>query len=129
MKKILIALALFAGVQLADAQVKSPADAMKAVEAAKAAAENPKKAEKVATWLKLASTYVDAYNAPAGSLWVGASQQELKLLMGNEKPVSVVNAELNGEPCTKEIYSNKECHQTGVSGCTCMCKGCLCKGS
>ena len=113
MKKILIALALFAGLQLADAQVKSPADAMKAVEAAKAAAENPKKAEKVATWLKLASTYVDAYNAPAGSLWVGASQQELKLLMGNEKPVSVVNAELNGEPCTKEIYSNKELYFNG----------------
>ena len=108
MKRIFIALALLAGFQFADAQVKSPADAKKAVEAAEAAAQNPKKAEKVATWLKLASTYMDAYNAPAGSAWVGASQQELKLIMGNEKPVSVQNAVLNGEPCTKEVYSNKE---------------------
>ena len=73
MKRIFIALALLAGFQFADAQVKSPADAKKAVEAAEAAAQNPKKAEKVATWLKLASTYMDAYNAPAGSAWVGAS--------------------------------------------------------
>ena len=101
MKRIFIALALLAGIQLADAQVKSPADAKKAVESAEAAAQNPKKAEKVATWLKLASTYMDAYNAPAGSAWVGASKQELQLLMGNDKPVSVENAVLNGEPCTK----------------------------
>lgn len=108
MKRILIALALVAGVQLADAQVKSPAEAKKAVEAAEAASQNPKKAEKVATWLKLASTYVDAYNAPAGSAWVGASQQELKLLMANEKPISTANANLGGEPCVKEVYDNKE---------------------
>lgn len=113
MKRIFIALALLAGFQFADAQVKSPADAKKAVEAAEAAAQNPKKAEKVATWLKLASTYMDAYNAPAGSAWVGASQQELKLIMGNEKPVSVQNAVLNGEPCTKEVYSNKELYFNG----------------
>ena len=113
MKRIFIALALLAGFQFADAQVKSPADAKKAVEAAEAAAQNPKKAEKVATWLKLASTYMDAYNAPAGSAWVGASQQEFKLIMGNEKPVSVQNAVLNGEPCTKEVYSNKELYFNG----------------
>ena len=113
MKRIFIALALLAGIQLADAQVKSPADAKKAVESAEAAAQNPKKAEKVATWLKLASTYMDAYNAPAGSAWVGASKQELQLLMGNDKPVSVENAVLNGEPCTKEIYSNKEMYFNG----------------
>ena len=114
MKRILIALALVAGVQLADAQVKSPADAKKAVEAAEAAAQNPKKADKVATWLKLATTYVDAYNAPSGSAWVGASQQELKLLMANEKPVSTVNEVLGGEPCVKEIYDNKELYFNGA---------------
>ena len=37
MKRIFIALALLAGFQFADAQVKSPADAKKAVEAAEAA--------------------------------------------------------------------------------------------
>ena len=108
MKRILIALAVFASVQIADAQVKTPEAAKKAVEAAKAASENEKKAVKVATWTKLAESYLDAYNAPAGSAWVGASKQELQLLMGNEKPLSVENAVLNGEPCTKEIYENKE---------------------
>lgn len=108
MKRILIALAVFASVQIADAQVKTPEAARKAVEAAKAASENEKKAVKVATWTKLAESYLDAYNAPAGSAWVGASKQELQLLMGNEKPLSVENAVINGEPCTKEIYENKE---------------------
>lgn len=39
MKKILLALAIFTSVQVADAQVKSAADAKKAVEAAEAAAK------------------------------------------------------------------------------------------
>lgn len=51
MKKILLALAIFTSIQVADAQVKSAADAKKAVEAAEAAAKNEKKAIKVATWI------------------------------------------------------------------------------
>ena len=108
MKRTLIALALMTSFFVASAQVKSPADAKKAVEAAKEASENPKKATKVATWLKLASTYVDAYNAPAGSAWIGAQRQELQLIMGNEKPLSEESAVLGGEPCTKAVYKNKE---------------------
>ena len=77
MKRIFIALALLAGFQFADAQVKSPADAKKAVEAAEAAAQNPKKAEKVATWLKLASTYMDAYNACNPDAFLSELQAEL----------------------------------------------------
>ena len=73
MKKILLAIAVLLTVQLADAQVKSPDAAKKAVEAAEAAANDAKKATKVATWLKLATAYMDAYNAPKGSAWLGAS--------------------------------------------------------
>ena len=108
MKKILIALAVLLSVQFADAQVKTPAAAKKAVESAAAATENPKKAAKPATWLKLASAYMDAYNAPVGAAWLGASQQELQLIMGTEKPKSVENVTLGGEPCVKQIYANKE---------------------
>lgn len=108
MKRIMIALAILLSVQVADAQVKTPEAAKKAIESAKAASENPKKATKVATWLKLASAYMDAYNAPQGSAWLGASKQELQLIMGGEKPVSVGNAVLGGEQCTKEVYANKE---------------------
>ena len=116
MKKIFIALALLLSTQMIDAQVKSAADARKAVEAAEAAAANPKKATKVATWLKLASTYVDAYSSPAGNGWVGAGQQELQLLMNGAKPVAVETVVLNGEPYTKEVYatSNYYYNRAGV---------------
>ncbi len=107
MKRIFIALAVLLSVQVADAQVKTPSEAKKAVEAAEAAAQNPKKAVKVATWLKLAKSYVDAYDAPAGNAWIGAGQQELKLLMGSEKPSSTENVTLAGEPFTKEVYADK----------------------
>ena len=85
MKKILIALAIMLAVQVADAQVKTPDVAKKTLDGAVAASQDAKKATKVATWLKLATAYMDAYNAPAGSAWIGASKQELKLLMANEK--------------------------------------------
>ena len=108
MKRILIALALVLAVQFADAQTKSPADAKKAVEAAEAAAQNPKKATKVATWMKVAETYLNAYEAPAGSVMAGASKQELQFMMGNEKPTSTEEVVVNGQPYIKEIYANKD---------------------
>lgn len=107
MKKILIALAVILSVQVAGAQVKSAADSKKAVESAEAATQNPKKALKPATWLKLGNAYMDAYNAPFGNAWVGAGQQELLLIMGGEKPASTETVELMGEPYTKEIYAEK----------------------
>ena len=103
-----MALAVLLAVQVADAQVKTPEAAKKALDGAVAASQNEKKAAKVATWTKLAAAYMDAYNAPAGSAWVGASKQELQLLMANEKPVSTENTTLGGEPCVKEVYANKE---------------------
>ncbi len=101
MKRIFIALALVLSIQAADAQVKTPEAAKKAVEAAEAAAQNPKKAVKPATWLKLADSYMEAYNAPAGAAWIGASKQELQFLMGSEKPLSSETVELSGEPMMK----------------------------
>ena len=108
MKRILIALAVLLSVQVADAQTKSPEAAKKAVVAAEAAAQNPKKATKVATWTKLASSYMDAYNAPAGSAWIGASKQELQLLMGSQQPLAVENVVVGGETLVKEVYADKD---------------------
>ena len=108
MKRILILLALVLAVQVTDAQVKTPDAAKKALAGAEAAANEAKKATKVAPWLKLASAYMDAYNAPAGAAWLGASKQELQLIMANEKPVSAEVVTLGGENYTKEVYSNKE---------------------
>ena len=108
MKRIFLALAVLLTVQLADAQVKSPDAAKKAVEAAEAAAKDPKKAAKVATWLKVATTYMDAYNAPKGAAWIGASKQELQLVMGSDKPVSSETVVVGGDTCLKEVYADKE---------------------
>ncbi len=108
MKRILIALAVLLSVQVADAQTKSPDAAKKALEGAEAAAQNEKKATKVATWTKLAEAYLDAYNAPAGNAWLGASKQELQLIMGNQQPVSSETVEVGGQPLLKEVYADKE---------------------
>ena len=108
MKRILIALAVLLSVQVADAQTKTPEAAKKAVESAEAAAANPKKAAKLATWTKLASAYMDAYSAPAGAAWLGASKQELQILMGNQKPISTENVVVAGDQLVKEVYADKE---------------------
>jgi tetratricopeptide (TPR) repeat protein len=106
MKKVLIALALIASVTFANAQnnVKSLSAAKSALEAAEAAANNAKKATKVATWLKLASSYMDAYNAPMGNGWIGAQAQELNLVMANQRAISEQNVEINGNQYVKKSY-------------------------
>ena len=100
-----MALAILLTIQIADAQVKTPADAKKAVETAAAATENPKKAAKPATWIKLANAYMDAYTAPMGNGWVGANKQELTFIMANEKPASTETVTLAGEQYSKETYA------------------------
>ncbi len=106
MKRTLIVLALLASFQVADAQ-SNVNSAAKAVESALAASQNEKKATKVATWMKLAQTYVDAYGAPAGNVWLGADMNALQLSMGSEKPASVETVSLGGAQYTKQVYENK----------------------
>ena len=107
MKKILLALAMFAAIQVADAQVKSAADVKKSVEAAEAATQNVKKAVKTATWLKLGQEYVKAYDAPTGNILPGSNKTELTLMMGSEKPVSSEEVTVNNEKYTKDVYADK----------------------
>lgn len=107
MKKILLALAMFAAIQVADAQVKSAADVKKSVEAAEAATQNVKKAVKTATWLKLGQEYVKAYDAPTGTILPGSNKTELTLMMGSEKPVSSEEVTVNNEKYTKDVYADK----------------------
>ncbi|MCQ2148070.1 MAG: hypothetical protein MJZ16_11210 [Bacteroidales bacterium] len=117
MKKIIFALAILACAQVAYAQGgKSVAAAKAAVEAAKADAQNSKKAEKVATWMTLGKALMTAYNAPAGNAYIGGSRQDLALLMGNEKPQGTENVTFNGTNFVKEIYANKNLYfnESGV---------------
>jgi hypothetical protein len=108
MKRIFIALAVLLAVQVADAQVKTPDAAKNALDKAVAASQDAKKATKVATWLKLATSYMDAYSAPAGAAWIGATKQDLALVMPGVQPLSSAQVDLGGEPCIKEVYEDKE---------------------
>ena len=107
MKKILIALAVLLAVQVADAQVKSVDAAKKAVETAEADAQNPKKNVKVATWLKLATTYMDAYEAPAGNVLVNSPRVQVQIMLGNERPSASEVVTVDGINFKKEVYSTK----------------------
>jgi len=113
MKKLMIAVAILAGLQVAQAQPKSVTDSKKAIETALSAAQNAKKATKAATWLKLGEAYVKAYDAPIGNIWSGASKQDLALVMGNEKPSTTETVVLNGEQMTKEVYADKNLYFRG----------------
>ena len=112
MKKIIFALVVLLSVQFANAQVKSAATAKKAVESAKAASQDPKKAPKVATWLKLSKSYMDAYNSPKGNglsmLGMGVGQTEVALQLAGDKPLAVENVVLAGEPYIKEVYQTRD---------------------
>ncbi len=103
----MIALAVLLSIQISFAQVKSKDAVLKSIETAKLATENPKKALKVATWTKLAETLVDAYSAPAGAGWRGASQQELQLILANDKAKSSETVELSGAVYRKDVFSTR----------------------
>jgi len=107
MKKVLLALAVIASMQVAGAQVKSVADAAKALSSAKEAVNNPKKAAKAATWLKLGNAYLSAYESSIGNVWTGATKSELALMLGKQEPTSTSEVELAGEKMTKEVYADK----------------------
>ena len=112
MKRIILALVVLLSVQFANAQVKPVAAAKKAVESAEAASQDPKKATKVATWLKLAKAYVDAYNSPKGNasnlVGMGVTTQEVMLTLAGEKPLKEEKVDLSGEPCLKQVFETRE---------------------
>lgn len=107
MKKILTLLALCASLQFAGAQVKSVADATKAMEKAVQTAQNAKKATKCVTWLKLAKAYIDVFDAPYENFWIGMTRQEMALFI-KKKPVSTEVVEVMGQQLSKETYPEKE---------------------
>lgn len=115
MKKLLLAIAIFASVQAFDAQAqKSPDAAKSAVEKAAAATENPKQNTKTATWIKYGQALLDAYNLPTANYWTGMSVQELAVLGGNEKPISESIVDVAGRQMTMRAYSNKELYFNGA---------------
>lgn len=121
MKRILIALAMIASLQVGYAQPRGggaprggapggPAGGAArftaAVEAAEKDAADAKKATKLATWTKLGEAYMNAYNASIGDGWLGATQQDLTLILRNARPQSQEQVEVNGQTLTKSAYGS-----------------------
>jgi len=106
MKKIMISLALVLAFQVANAQeVRSSGEIKSALASAEKASADVKKAEKVATWLKLGQTYLDAYVTAQGYGSAGQSEQEVQLLMSTEKNAATSEEIVGGVPMKKVSYS------------------------
>ena len=111
MKRILLALALVASVQVANAQIKSDADIQKAIEKAEATALDAKKGAKPAPWVKLGEAYVKAYSNPTANLSTGIDKQTFSLMAG-EKPSSVETVTLDGQTYEKQVLSRANVYFT-----------------
>jgi len=103
MKKIMILLAMLAASQLVFAQ-KSPDAVNKAVNNAKAASADAKKAEKVATWINLGKAYMEAYAAPQLNGIAGMAKEEIQLLMTGVKPTGSTEEVIGGVAYAVDIY-------------------------
>ena len=109
MKRFYLAIALLATLALPvqAQQVKSTKAAKAAVEKAAADTLNPKKNTKTATWIKLGKSFMDAYAAPAGNAWVGATMADAQIVLGDEKPLREEVVELGGQQMTKVVYETR----------------------
>lgn len=104
MKRIMITIALVVSMSAAYAQ-KSDA-IVKSVNAAQAACNDPKKAAKVATWLKAAKVNVDAYKAPAGKGMLGMTREIVNEAMAGVKPISTSTQTIKNLQIVVDEYSN-----------------------
>ncbi|MDD3034866.1 MAG: hypothetical protein PHT25_09755 [Bacteroidales bacterium] len=107
MKNLLLALTLLFSVQLA-AQNKEVADAIKNYEKAKKESADPKKGANPATWIKLADAYAAIFDAPVKSIWNGASRNEIKLLLKDQRIASTEDRTVQGVKYSVDVYDDKE---------------------
>ena len=116
MKKIVISLVVLLSAMQMNAQSKASQDAIKAIDKAKADVENPKKATSPQSWVKLGTTYMDAFDAPLKGVWPGASQTEIKMVLKDQPVLSTVQEEINGVTYILDTYEDKTLYydQNGV---------------
>ena len=104
MKKLVFALALVCSMQLAYAQ-KPDAEMQKGVDKALEATRDAKKAEKAATWIKLAEAYMKAYANPTSNITPGIDKNTFTM-MNKEAPISVSTVEIEGQAFEKMQLSH-----------------------
>ena len=90
--------------QVAFAQ-KPAAEMQKNVDKALEATKDAKMGAKPATWMKLAEAYMAAYNNPVTNITMGIDKATFQM-MNKEKPLSVSNVTIEGQPFEKMEFSN-----------------------
>ena len=90
--------------QVAFAQ-KPAAEMQKNVDKALEATKDAKKGAKPATWMKLAEAYMATYNNPVTNITMGIDKATFQM-MNKEKPLSVSNVTIEGQPFEKMEFSN-----------------------
>lgn len=108
MKRLFIALSLTMAVTTLFAQPKTPAEAQKNLDKAIATSQDPKKADKVATWIALGDAYVAAYEQPTRNILVGTPQQEIKLLIKEQQVLKSETKKCNGTNYLVDSYADKD---------------------
>jgi len=107
MKKLLIALTMILSIQMG-AQTKEAAEALKDVAKAQADAQHPKKSTNPATWLKLSDAFAAVYDAPVKSIWAGATQNEVKLVLKDQRILNTEERTVNNETFSVDSYYDKD---------------------
>jgi len=118
MKNLLLALTLLFSVQLA-AQTKEVADAVKSLEKAQKESADVKKAANPATWIKLADAYSAIYDSPVKSIWNGASRNEIKILLKDQRIISTEDRTVQDIKYSVDVYYDKDLYynETGTLAC------------
>ena len=105
----MLALALFASVQIANAQYESagkgPKEAKAALKNAEADTQDEKQGAKFTTWLRYGNACLDAYDVQVVKAWPGASRDEVRLYM-NEEPSAVEDFTVAGTSGQKATYKD-----------------------
>jgi len=104
MKKSILAIALILSVTVMSAQTP----AQQAIDKAKAAANDAKKAAKTATWITLAKAYVDAYDLPTKSLLPNSSQAEVKMFLKGQQVLGTSNKTCLDANYIVDSYADKD---------------------
>ena len=105
MKKLSMLCVALLAVTALSAQIKYDAEGVKKkVEAADAAAQNPKRSTKAATWVNRGDAYYQAAIAPTNGIYNGMTEQDALLLCG--KPLEKKTEEVNGANYTVLVYDN-----------------------
>lgn len=111
MKKLFLIIAAVCAVTVLNAQNRDAL--LSKISKAKEATQNEKKNTKSSTWFALGQAYLEGYQAIKGDALIGASQNEMKLILSGQKVESTEEVTLAGANYLVEHYADKDLYYSG----------------